>query len=81
MKPLIANLAVLNEGTLLYPFDTDLCLAATNAYAKWGFTAEAKALVDRSLKATDNDERGKVRDMKKGLEKEASANDRLNPHP
>jgi hypothetical protein len=42
-KPSLLNLAVLQEGASLYPFDADLALASAKAYAQWGYSARAFA--------------------------------------
>jgi len=52
-KPLAANLDVLREGMRLYPLDSSLCFSAAKAYAKWGYTAEAKSLISHGLKSAD----------------------------
>jgi len=49
-KPSPANLAVLDQGISLYPFDAALNLSVARVYAQWGYAAEAQALVERGAK-------------------------------
>jgi hypothetical protein len=80
-KPLPANLAVLNEGTLLYPFDAALCFSAAKAYAKWDYATDAKALLDRGLSVVNAVEGKELRDLRTSLDTAAAAKDRTKPHP
>jgi hypothetical protein len=54
-KPKADNLAVLVEGTLMYPFDTALCAAAAQTYARWGYTAGAEALFHHGLQVANGE--------------------------
>jgi hypothetical protein len=53
-KPSILNLAVLEEGIKLYPFDSALALSAARTYAQWGYASEADALIDQRLNFADD---------------------------
>jgi hypothetical protein len=79
-KPLPANLAVLDEGRQLYPFDTALCLSAARAYAKWGYIAEAKAILNQGLKVISIDGGKELREMRMSLEAVTSEKDRTRPN-
>ena len=52
-KPSLRNLAVLQEGMELYPFDSALGSAVGRVYAQWGYVAEVRTLIDQRLKFVD----------------------------
>jgi hypothetical protein len=49
------NLAVLNEGLSLYPFDLALHLAAARCYAHWNFLNDANSVIDHGLAVAEDD--------------------------
>jgi hypothetical protein len=55
-KPQSANLAVLNAGLALYPFDADLCYAAAVVYGQWGYASECSRLIEHGIQFGQGDE-------------------------
>jgi hypothetical protein len=53
IKPTLPNLAVLQEGLELYPFDANLILSTTQVYFHWGFVREARSITTSKLTSVD----------------------------
>jgi hypothetical protein len=66
-KPSLPNLAVLEEGIGLYPFDSALALSAARTYALWGYATEAEALIDQRLKFTNDETATRLIELKLSL--------------
>jgi len=61
------NLAVLDEGLSLYPFDLNLHLAAARCYANWKYLSEANSVIEHGLAVAEDNSKKELVDFKNSM--------------